>query len=299
MISSRRHVGGVETAKSNGNGASIPGPDPALLLSAVREDVRQTLRSAWVEPALEAAAEFPAFFMSAWSAIRPNVGRTFLTLARGLRAEAVDAVRAAGDVPDLRKRLERELSETELKRAEEAARAAHLVSAKSQIVVHALYRAVRGDRISGTGGEEPPIRRGVPDWQAWMADQPMPDGALATLDEIERSLGVLSAPAALRLLGSRPAGLSSVWNELRRITRMQVWNAGTVKLRRAVLAGIAALPHPIELQWTALKARGFNEDDRLELMNRLTEYDHEMSIHTLVAAFVWSGFGAPEVGTES
>ena len=299
MIGSRRHVGGVETAKSNGNGSSGLGPDPGVLLSAVREDVRQTLRSAWLEPALEAAAEFPVFFTAAWSAIRPNVGRTFLTLARGLRAEAVDAVRAAGEVPDLRKRLERDLSETDLRRAEETARAAHLATAKSQIVVHALYRAVRGDRISGTGGEEPPIRRGVPDWQAWMSAQLLADAGRGTLEEIERSLGVLSAPAALRLLGSWPGALSSVWDELRRITRLQAWNTGTVRLRRAVLAGIAALPHPIELQWPALKARGFNEDDRLELMNRLTEYDHEMSIHTLAAAFVWSGFGAPEVGTES
>jgi hypothetical protein len=66
-----------------------------------------------------------------------------------------------------------------------------------------------------------------------------------------------------------------------------------------VLAGVSTLPHPIDLQWTALKARGFRDEDRVELSDLLAAYDLEMPVHTLVAASLWTAFGSPEVGSES
>src|SRR5205823_5661390 len=50
--------------------------DHAAILGAVREDVRQTLRSGWIDASIEVAAAQPVFFTAAWSAIRPNVGRS-------------------------------------------------------------------------------------------------------------------------------------------------------------------------------------------------------------------------------
>src|SRR6266513_370172 len=84
-------------------------PHPAIV-SAVKEDIRQTLRSAWIDPALEVAAEHPIFFTAAWSAIRPNVGKSFLTLARSLRTEAVESVRTRFDTPPVLKGLQDELA---------------------------------------------------------------------------------------------------------------------------------------------------------------------------------------------
>src|SRR5207247_4702396 len=136
--------------------SSLPaeGGDPAMVLGAVREDIRQTLRTAWIDPAFDLAAEYPVFFTAAWSAIRPNVGRTFVSLARSVRAEAAETARSM-KVPDLRRRLNGELPEEVLGRVEECVRAAHLSMAKAQIVVHALHRVGRRERISGTGREEP------------------------------------------------------------------------------------------------------------------------------------------------
>ncbi len=255
---------------------------------------------AWMDPALDAVTSSPVFFTAAWSAIRPNVGKSFLTVCRGLRAEAVEAVRSAADsLPDLGKDLEEHFSDADLKQMEEAARAAHLATAKTQVVVHALHRAIRGDRIPGTGGEEPPVRRGVPEWQRWLAVEPTPDTGKPTLDEAIDSLGVVTAPAGLRLMARWPVALSSAWGELEPVTRGQSWKAGTGKLRRMVLAGLSTLPHPIDLQWPAVKARGFRDEDRVQLMERLAAYDMEMPVHTLVAAFLWIAFGSPEIGTES
>jgi hypothetical protein len=298
MISSDRHRGKTRAGTDRSARAAQP-PDPAVMVAAVRDDVRQTLRMAWLDPPIEAAAEFPAFFTAAWSAIRPNVGKSFLHLARGLRAEALDTVRSVSDPPDLRKGLEDKLTEGELRPIEESARAAHLAAAKTQIVVHALHRAARGDRIAGTGDEEPPIRRGVPEWQHWLAISMIPEPAKSTLDDATRALGIRTAPAALRFLARSPYVLASAWSALKPVGRTESWKSGTGKLRRAVLAGMSSMPHPIELQWTPLKARGFRQEERLDLVQRLAAYDREMSIHTMVAAFIWAALGGPEMGSES
>ncbi|HEX2090679.1 MAG TPA: hypothetical protein VHI54_12280 [Actinomycetota bacterium] len=304
MIGSSRHVPrpqGDSTSRPEGGALDGHGPpDPAVVLAAVRTDVQETLRMAWIDPALDAATASAAFFTAAWSAIRPNVGKSFLNLCRQLRVEAVDVVRSAVDSPpDLRKKLEEQFSDGELRQIEEAATAAYLGTAKTQVVVHALHRAIRGDRIPGTGGEEPPVRRGVPDWQKWLAGQPTPDPALATLEDATAFLGLSSTPSALRLMARWPTVLSSAWAELKPATRLDSWKTGTGKLRRLVLAGVSTLPHPIDLQWTALKARGFREEDRVALADRLATYDVEMPVHTLVASFLWVAFGSPEVGSES
>jgi hypothetical protein len=54
----------------------------------------------------------------------------------------------------------------------------------------------------------------------------------------------------------------------------------------------------VALQWGALNARGFTEEDRLELTSVLAAHDSAMPAQTLVSAFTWMAFGAPEIGTE-
>ena len=271
----------------------------AAVLAAVRDDVRQTLRCGWIDPAIEAAAAQPIFFTAAWSAIRPNVGKSFLSLARALRTEAADWVRATMDPPDLRKRLERVVSEEELRRIEESARAAHQAMAKVHIVVHAVYRALRRERIGGTGREEPPVRRGVPESQRWMSFQPASDAARGLLDRSARALGVPAAPAPLRLFARWPAALQCVWDGLQQFADSEHRPAAAIRLRRKVLAGIATLPHPVELQWMALKERGFGEEERVRLAEEMAAHDAAMPEQTLLAAFCWLSLGAPEIGAEA
>jgi hypothetical protein len=252
-----------------------------------------------VDPSLEAAASSPAFFAAAWSAIRPNVGKSFLILSRALRTEAVDVVRTRFRPPDLRSRLRRDLSEEEIRRAGESARAAHLAAAKVQIVVHALSRSIRRERMAGTGQEESPVRRGVPDWQRWMSFQPASDSALQVLEAIVLAGSFRAPPAPLKLMARWPAALQAVSQQLRPALEAEHWNAATSRLRRMVLAGISTLPHPVELQWTALHARGFTEKDREALADVLIAHDASMAAQTLTAAFTWSALGSPEIGTEA
>ena len=281
-----------------GNGSGTGGRHAAAVLGAVRDDVRQTLRCGWIDPVLDVAAADPIFFTAAWSAIRPNVGKSFLTLARSLREEAAGVVTAAGSVPDLRRQLEADLGDEELRRLEDCARAAHQVTTKVQLVVHALLRAVRRDRIAGTGREEPPVRRGVPEWQRWMSFQQSTDGQAPVLEEILGTLALPTAPASLRLLSRWPAALTTLWDELGPLTRTKEWSAGALTLRRAVLAGVSTFPHPVELQWMALKERGFGEEDRERLAEVLAAHEAAMVHHSLIAAFGWLSFGSPEIGTE-
>jgi hypothetical protein len=274
-------------------------PDHGAVLSVVREDIRQTLRMGWIDPSFDAlAAQQPVFFTAAWSAMRPNVGKSFLALARSLRAGAAEAVRSSVDLPDLRKRLADRLSEEELQRIELCVKAAHLATVKVQIVVHAFYRAIRRDLPRSTGVEEPPVRRGVPDWQRWMSFQPPSPEAQAILDEAGTAFGLGEPPASLRLLSRWPAALQPTWKELKRRRGTESWRTGGGMLRRMLLRGIQTLPHPIELQWPALKARGYVEADRSDITEILASSDEAMPGQALTAAFLWAAFGAPEVGSE-
>ena len=277
---------------------STEGADPASILGAVREDIRQTLRTGWIDPALDAVAAHPVFFTAAWSAMRPNVGKSFVGLARTVRAGAADTVRSWIEVPDLRKQLDGELSQEELARIEECVRASHLAMAKAQIVVHAFHRAVRRGRIPGTGREEPPIRRGVPEWQRWMSLQPAPDAVHQILDEAGRAFALPSAPVPLRLFARWPAALQASWSELKRLVPTDKWRSARARVRRMVLAGIGTLPHPVELQWTALSERGFGEEDRQQLADVLAAHDAAMPAQTLAAAYLWIVFGAPEISSD-
>lgn len=271
--------------------------DPRAVLGAVREDIRQTLRTSWVDPALDAASAHPVFFTAAWSAIRPNVGKSFLLVARALRTRAMESARAMGP-SDLRKWLEQTLSETELRRVEDTIRATHLAAAKSQIVVHALSRSAQRERIVGTGREEPPTRRGVPDWQRWIVPQPVSGGPAAVLDQAAAALNLPGPPMGLRLLARWPDVLGSMWGGLVPHTRTEAWTNGVIRLRRIVGSGVRTLPHPMDLQWPALRARGVTEEERMRLAGLLAEHDAGMAAQTLLAAYVWTAIGSPDVGVE-
>jgi hypothetical protein len=289
-------------ATGAGNGSPPEGAlggDSAQMLSAVREDIRQTLRTAWIDPGVEAAEVSPVFFTAAWSSVRPNVGKSFLVLARAIRTEATEAIRAAEpNLPDLRKRLEARLSEEELERVEETVRAVHLGAAKAHIVVHAFHRLASRDRIAGTGREESPIRRGVPEWQRWLSFQPMPDEAQPVLAKAATDLGLPGPTVSLRVLARWPVALSAAWDELRPRWRTEPWQVASTRLRRLVAAGVGTLPHPIDLQWNALKGRGFGEPDRKQMSAVVGTHDAAMPVQTLAAAFLWAAFGGPEIGPD-
>jgi hypothetical protein len=284
--------------RERSTGEASSGPDQSAILGAVREDVRQTLRSGWIDPALESVASQPVFFTAAWSAVRPNIGRSFLLLARALRTDAAESLGAGGEPLDLRKRLEGELGEEELRRIEDAVRAAYQVAPKVQLVVHALLRAARRERLPGTGREEPPVRRGVPEWQRWMSFQPAPEEAWPVLEEATRALDAMALPATLRLVARWPVALRGLWDELAPMIPTQGWASAAGRLRRTVLAGVGSFPHAVELQWMALKERGFTEDAREKLVDALAAHDAGMAQHTMVAAFAWLAFGSPEVAGE-
>ena len=284
---------------NTGTSLEAPSPTSAAALAAVREDIRQTLRMAWIDPSLEVASAHPVFFAAVWSAVRPNVGRSFLLLSRALRSLAAESLRSNLEIPDLRKRLEPPLSDEELRRASQAARAAHMTSAKVQIVVHTLARASRRERVPGTGQEEQAARRGVPEWQRWMSIQPTAERSQPLLERAARRLGVPDAPASLRLFARWPAALSALWTQLSPAIADDIWTPTVARLRRTVFAGASSLPHPVDLQWAVLRERGLSDQDRLELTDKMAEHERAAAVETLLSAFVWLSLGAPETGVES
>ncbi|CAN5116406.1 hypothetical protein BH20ACT24_BH20ACT24_20910 [soil metagenome] len=272
-------------------------PPSAVALGPLTEDVRETLRTGWIDPAVRAASTSPMFLTAAWSAIRPNVGRSFAALARALRQEAADSV-SARPSGDLLRSLEIELPEGERRWMLDAARAAHMASAKSQMVAHLLHRLARRDRLRGTGSEEPTARRGVPEWQRWMSFQPIPAGARTVLEDAVTRLGAPAPPPALRLFARWPAAATRLWQELVPVLESESWRPKVLRLRNRLAKGIETLPHAVELQWPAVRARGVSESERLRLVGLLSAHDAAMPAYTLIAAFAWVAVGAPGIGPE-
>ncbi len=275
------------------------GHDARLMLGAIREDIRQTLRVAWLDPGLETVAQEPVFFAAAWSAIRPSVGRSFLALTRRLRDQAADSAASIATESGLTTRIEPEHTEEEMTRMGEAARAAHLAAAKTQIVLHLFLRAARRERTRGTGQEEPPARRGIPEWQRWLSVLPTPDPARDVLVRAKERLATPDAPPALRPFARWPSALEALWSDLEPATSSTAWRLGTAVIRRSLLAGIDALPHRLELQWAALHERGFGDGARRRTVEALEVYDGAAAGQTLAAAFAWRAFGAPDLGQEA
>jgi hypothetical protein len=265
-----------------------------LLVGAVREDIRQTLRVAWVHPGIEVAADHPVFLAAAWSAIRPNVGKTFDVLTQTLGGVAVESLRPMGPVPNLRASLGQLRSAPEVRRMVETAVAAQFDAARNEVAVHLLSCAARGQSVGGTGAEEPPARRGIPERRRWMAVARDPVAAGELLGQAERVLDSPSAPPVLRLLARWPEALEATWKHLRPVATSDAWRRSTVRLRWAVRAGVGRLPHPVAVQWRALRRRGFSEEDQAELRRVLAAHDRAMPANTLTAAFVWLAFGEPD-----
>ncbi len=277
------------------------------MLGPIRDDIRQTLRVAWLDPGLEALAQEPVFFAAAWSAIRPSVGRSFLTLVRRLRDQAADIVCDLGPtapstpLPALERSqpLDPPLGEDDRARLAEAARAGHLAAAKAQLVLHLFLRAARRERTRGTGQEEPPTRRGVPEWQRWLSVLPTPDPARDLLLRAKDRLGTPDAPAALRPFARWPSALEAIWDGLEPAIASPEWTIGASAVRRTLLGGLSALPHPVELQWGVLHERGFGDGARRHVVDLLEAYDASTAGETLAAAFAWRAVGAPDLGQEA
>jgi hypothetical protein len=268
-------------------------PSEPALVDAVRDDIRQTLRVISVHPAIEAAAAQPVFLVAAWSSIRPNVGRTFDLLAADVRASAVRAVRDMGPMPAFRERLELTRPATDVERMAAAVTAAQFAAARNQIAVHLLTCAARGEAVGGTGEEEPPGRRGTPDWQRWISS-PHPIALPSVrLDQAERAMGTPTAPSVLRLLSQWPDVLEETWAALLPLITDEAWKRAARRLRWVVRGGLRRLPHEVSLQWHAIRRRGFSEEDQAELVRVLTPHDRSMSVSTLTAAFVWIAFAEP------
>src|SRR5262249_49497902 len=144
----------------------------------------------------------------------------------------------------------------------EAARAGHLAAAKAELVLHLFLRAARREKTRGTGQEEPPTRRGVPEWQRWLSVLPTPDPARDLLLRAKDRLRTPAAPAALRPCARWPSALDAIWNGLEPAIESPEWSIGAAAVRRALLGGLSALPHPVELQWGVLHERGFGDGAR-------------------------------------
>jgi hypothetical protein len=174
-----------------------------------------------------------------------------------------------------------------------AVEAAQFAAARNQIAVQLLTCAARGEAVGGTGEEEPPGRRGTPEWQRWMS-APYPIALPSVrLDQAVRAMGTPTAPSVLRLLSQWPDVLEETWAALRPMITDDGWNRAADRLRWVVRGGLRRLPHEVSLQWHAMRRRGFSEDDQADLVRVLTPHDRSMPASTLTAAFVWLAFAEP------
>lgn len=263
------------------------------LVPAVLRDVRETLQMRWVDSAVARAAEYPVFFTAAWSAIRPNVGPMFLAAARTIR-DLADEGASGGPESDHREwgRLAR-LEHEDLEEIAATLRAFRDTAPKSAIVVHALARAARGRPAGGSGAEEAPPKRGVPAWHPHVVLD-APEELAKTHEEASRRLKADAAPDVLLALSRWPGYATRAWREARRATTTPEWSRAQVRIRRAIAEAVRGLPHVISLQWSALKDRGFTEEERRDVGDMLARHDAAMPASILLGAYLWRAAGSPQ-----
>jgi len=263
------------------------------LIPAVLRDVRETLRMRWIDSSLETAAAHPVFFTAAWSALRPNIGPGFVSAARHIRDLAVNGVKQHATPPDHSEwaRLAK-LEPQELEQITVTVRAFHESMAKVAIAVHALARAARGRPAGGSGIEEPPPKRGVPNWHPRMVLEAGEDAQQVLMDAARR-LGAPAPPDVLVALSAWPGYLTRAWRDGKRFVGTDGWNETAGRVRRATLEAVRRLPHLISLQWSALKERGFTDEERRDVGDALAGYDSAMPGIVTLVAYLWLAAGAP------
>jgi hypothetical protein len=283
-----------------------PGSKPARddpILSAVVDDIRHTLRTFWIDPALRSVSSYPTFFTAAWAATKPNMTRSFAVGTERLRTAAIDAVQsipsahaataaaASSDGSALG-----DLVAAERERAIRTVQAVHLVSAKVSVVLQAWTALALRRRVPGTGQEEPPARRGIPTWQEALGAMPrsLTSEAEALVDDATIDLGLRTTPTALQAIAGWPRFLEESWRRILPATRSVEWTEASGRLRRSALDVLRSLPHPMDLQWDVLSRRGLTEERRGALVDHLATLAAAMPVNMLLAAHLWVSLGSPE-----
>ena len=277
--------------------ARVPPPDAVLY--AVLDDIRNTLGVAWLDPAFRAIASDPLFVIAAWAATRPNVTKSFAESASQLRKVALDHATMSLKPPDHRALVEERLRPEDAERLTRTVRALHQGLPKVYLVVQAWARLARRQRIPGTGREEVPARRGIPAWQdgVLVSGSASPE-ARKLLEETTTRLDVPMVPSSLIALAPAPAYLEVACDDVVAAAGSPSWTKGVVALRRSVTAGIESFPHPMELQWDALAARGLTEERREFLVEELRDAAAVMPVAVLSASYLCAALGGPEQASD-
>jgi hypothetical protein len=297
----------IDSPLAVGRPGSRPAPDDAILF-AVMDDMRHTLRTSWLDPALRSVASHPVFFTAAWAATKPNMTRSFAVGTGGVRAAAIEAVQAMdlrqGDLPTGSRGAATTpngsamdaLSAAERERLIRTVHLVHTASAKVMVVLQAWTAMALRRRLPGTGQEEPPARRGIPSWQEGLGSlaRPLSAEAEALVDDATAGLGLSVTPSALQAIAGWPRFLEETWRRMVPTTRTTRWAEAVAALRRHGLDVLGSLPHPMDLQWDVLSRRGLTEDRRDALVDHLAALGAAMPVNVLTAAHLWLVLGSPE-----
>jgi hypothetical protein len=269
------------------------------ILSAVLDDVRNTLRVGWIDVALRTLTVEPSFLSAAWAATRPNVTRSFAAGAERLQDEAVKAARSVVQPSDLTSWARTELSGIDRERLVRTAQALHHSAARVYLVVQAWAVLARRQEIPGTGKEEPPAKRGIPSWQEGLSIGPrsLSEEAEALADDITVALGLSATPQALAAAAMWPHYLELLAGDLRSADQ-EDWRHAVLGLRRNAADVLGHLPHPMALQWDVLERKGISEERRTEIADHLTAATAAMPANAIIAAAMWCSLGEPELPSE-
>ena len=285
----------VSLPRSQSKGPWSGGSDP--ILSAVLDDVRTTLRVAWIDPALRALSAEPIFLAAAWAATRPNVTRSFAAGAERLQREAMEAARATLGEPE--EEWAGRLGSAEREHLVRTTQALHHSAARVYLVVQSWATLARRHSLPGTGREEPPAKRGVPSWQEGLIGLPrsVSEETDALIDVATASLGLASTPSALQAVAPWPHFLEALVAGVRGVQR-PAWIAATTTLRRSASEVLQGLPHPMDLQWDVLERKGLSDERRVAIADHLTAATASMPANAMIAAAAWLRAGAPELPSE-
>jgi hypothetical protein len=264
------------------------------------DDIRATLRMSWVDPGIRSVTAHPDFFAAAWSATRPNVTRSFAAAAERLRRLAEEAVPRMPSIDHVAW-LESRLPPVDRDRLMRMVHALRTATPKVLIVIQGWAVLARRRRIPGTGREEAPARRGIPNWQDTLGflQLVLPPETESSLEDAAARLSLSSVPSSLRALAAWPSYLEQAERDVHRAIRTRAWRDAVGALRRAAVDSLGWLPHLMELQWDVLARRGLTEGRREALADHLTSLAAAMPADILLAHLLWRAVGSPDGPVES
>ena len=246
--------------------------------------IKETLRVSVVNFVWRVFATKPAFLRGVWDQLEPAVDEGFMQAAEGIRALAIERVRAATQVPD-----HRSLLGDDLFQAVQELRVFMEVNPRLLVLMCALRRSWEEGEIGGLRTAVP-TERGVPSWQPQVEEGSPSGAAKRALKEIVEVLDLPAPNTDYRVLAKWPEYFPEAWGALRTFVGTDGWRSLCETVHWVAEEAALALPAKVHVARNDAGALGLQSSEEVEEATAWIETFHRL-LPGLIAntSYLWVG----------